>query len=80
MIAPPLISPSNGLADWSLDSALRRHVAAVLEYTEGDLAWAAAELRVNVSTLYRWRKAWDEGRAARVARKGVQLVEVACAS
>lgn len=67
MTAPPLLP--NGLADWSLDSALKRHVAAVLEYCDGDLEWAASELGINRSTLYRWRKAWAEGRTARLASK-----------
>lgn len=72
MTAPPLLSPDTGLADWSLDNALKRHVDAVLDYTEGDHGWAADEMGVNRSTLYRWRRAWREGRTARVPEKGVR--------
>lgn len=55
--APPLIA-GNGLADWSLEHAIRRHVAEVLRYTEGDQQWAAEALGVNPSTLYRWLREW----------------------
>jgi hypothetical protein len=49
----------NGLADWSIDSLLRRHVETVLVYTQGDLGWAADELGISVSTLWRWRQDWN---------------------
>lgn len=58
MLAPPLIGPS-GLADWSVENALRRHVAAVLAYTEGSVVWAAAELGVSEVTVRRWLATWE---------------------
>lgn len=70
MLNPPPPLGENGLVDWSLDSALRRHVAEVLRYTEGDQEWAADELRVNRSTLYRWLRRWFSGVDARMPRKG----------
>ena len=36
MFHPPQLIAANGIADWSLDTAMRRHVAEVLHYTGGD--------------------------------------------
>lgn len=77
MTAPPLLSPDTGLADWSLDNALKRHVAAALDYCEGDREWAASELGINRTTLGRWLNAWSRGQTARQATKGARLAEVA---
>lgn len=55
---PPLMRPS-GLADLRLSSALKRHVALAIEYCGGDLKWAAEELEVDRSTLWRWLRGWD---------------------
>lgn len=62
---PPLINPANGLANFSVDAAIQRHVAEVLAYTEGDHGWAASELGVDASTLYRWLRGWASGRQMR---------------
>lgn len=67
---PPLIRPDTGLADWTLDSALKRHVAEVLRYTGGDQVWAADELGMNPTTLHRWLRRWESGLVAREERKG----------
>lgn len=61
---PPLISPRTGLADWSLNAAMQRHVAEVLRYTGGDQRWAADELGVDESTVYRWLRRWAAGETA----------------
>lgn len=55
--APPFMKP-NGLADWKLEHAVRRHVLETLLYCEGSWHWAAAELGVDAATLYRWRRKW----------------------
>jgi transcriptional regulator of acetoin/glycerol metabolism len=54
---PPVLR-RNGIADLTLDSALKRHVHFVLDYTGGHLSWAADELGVSPSTVYRWLKRW----------------------
>lgn len=58
---PPLIG-DNGIANWSIQLAIQRHVAAVLEYTGGDQGWASSELGVNPSTLYRWLREYRGSR------------------
>lgn len=68
VLSPPPLLACNGLADWSLENAIRRHVAEVLRYTAGDQQWAADELGVNPSTVHRWLKSWaldDSGRCFR---------------
>lgn len=49
---PPMTRPS-GLVDLTLDSAMKRHLALVLEYCDGNLQWAAEELGVNKATVAR---------------------------
>ena len=53
MPRPPLAYP-NGILDLRLDSAIRRHVSDVLDYCGGQRIWAAQELGVDLSTLWRW--------------------------
>lgn len=48
----------SGLANLSLDNAIRVHVQWVLEYTDGSLSWAAEELGIDKATLYRHRERW----------------------
>lgn len=50
-----------GITRWSVSEAVHRHVEECLHYTGFDYAWAADELGVNVSTLFRWRKRWASG-------------------
>lgn len=64
---PPPWSRPNGIADFSLASAIHRHVVTVLEYTHGDLQWAADELGVDAVTLYRLRRSWQTGTPARLS-------------
>jgi hypothetical protein len=61
---PPSWFTATGIIDHTLESAIRRHVSFVLDYTEGELDWAAQELGVNASTLWRWRKQWERADAA----------------
>lgn len=65
MLNPPPLIGANELADWSLDRALRRHVAEVLLYTGGDQRWAADEMGIAESTVYRWLRSWANNRAVR---------------
>lgn len=58
-----IASRPNGLVDYTIDGAIRRHVEMVLDYTGGDYAWACEELGVDRKTLYRWQRAWDAGAA-----------------
>jgi DNA-binding protein Fis len=53
LVAPPFLD-KYGIADLSMASAKLRHVVLVLEYTEGNMRWAADELGVNAATLWRW--------------------------
>lgn len=59
--APPLFH-ANGLADLRLHSAIRRHMAMVLEYCSGDITWAAEELGVDRTTVWRTLKNWEAAR------------------
>jgi len=56
----------NGLADWNLGRAIARHIDEALEYCEGDKKWAARELGISGSTLWRHLKARNEGKAQTV--------------
>ena len=47
-----------GLANFNLDTALRRHIFMALDYCAGDMKWAAVELGISGSTLYRWCRQW----------------------
>lgn len=58
--APGWHRPS-GLVDYTVRSATRRHVAMVLDYTGGNLGWAADELGVNKTTLWRWIREDNKG-------------------
>lgn len=53
---PPAMNLASGIADLTLASAIHRHLVLVLDYTCGDLTWAAEELNVNVTTLWRMRQ------------------------
>lgn len=68
MRSPPWIRP-NGLADLTLSSAMQRHILFVLDYTEGDVRWAAQELGIHQSTLWRWRNAMKNGQPRRLHRE-----------
>ncbi len=62
----------NGLADLNLRRSMARTIAFALDYCTDELgnvdyAWAADELGVDRSTLYRWRKACEAGREVRLA-------------
>lgn len=63
-VAPPWMRP-NGLADLTLESAIRRHIVLVLEYADGQKDWAAEEMGISPSTLYRELKRWDQGLSVR---------------
>ena len=65
MLRPPALIGDRGIADWTLDAAIQRHVAEVLLYTGGDQRWAADELGVDESTLYRWLRRWTKREAVR---------------
>lgn len=59
---------ANGLADMTVETVKRRLVLSALSYCGGDVDWAAQELGVNQSTLYRWRRRWQrEGRGVEYA-------------
>jgi transcriptional regulator of acetoin/glycerol metabolism len=72
---PPPWNHPNGLIDLTLDSAIRRHIVRVLEYTDGQKDWAAEEMGISPSTLYRELKRWDQGRPKNVHRReGLELM------
>jgi transcriptional regulator of acetoin/glycerol metabolism len=52
----------SGVADLTLASAVRRHIVLVLEYTDGHQQWAADELGIHTTTLYRILRDWDHRR------------------
>ena len=52
---------ANGIPDFSLHHAAMRHIEMVLDYTDGDTAWAAQELGIHRTTLGRWQKAAARG-------------------
>ena len=59
--APPLVRPS-GLADLTMLTAKRRAIALALEYCDGDIEWAAEELAIDRTTLWRHLKRWESAR------------------
>lgn len=64
LIPPPWHRPT-GILDLSVRSAILRHVAYVLDYTDGRRDWAADELQINKSTLWRWVQTAHEPRRPR---------------
>lgn len=72
----PLAFERNGLRRWSLDEAIQRHVTDCVNYAEGDYKWAADELRIDVSTLFRWRRRWEREAALREALEASPAREI----
>ncbi|HKQ57970.1 MAG TPA: helix-turn-helix domain-containing protein [Candidatus Eisenbacteria bacterium] len=60
-LKPPPICYASGIADLTLRSAVLRHISLVLEYTGGRQKWAAQELGIDSSTLWRWLKSARDG-------------------
>ena len=56
---PPPLVRENGMIDWTLDHALQRHIRACLRYCGGNRKWAASELGVNESTVFRRTRKWE---------------------
>lgn len=75
--APPVIYPHNGLADLRLSSAIHRHVLAVIEYTEGNMSWAADELAIDSVTLWRFVNEFRGVTTSRGPRKKYGMHQVA---
>jgi hypothetical protein len=71
-IAIPPWSRPNGIADLTLASALQRHVSMVLDYCEGSVHWAAHEMGIDPSTLYRWRLTLERGDPLDYGSRGIR--------
>jgi transcriptional regulator of acetoin/glycerol metabolism len=54
---PPMY-PKRGAPDFTVESAVKRHVAFVIAETCGDLLQTSKLLGIDPATLYRWRKVW----------------------
>lgn len=65
-VSKPFLNPK-GIADLRMGSAVIRHVWLVIDYCDGNLAWAAQELGIHRTSL--WRIISGKTRYTRKKRK-----------